>query len=670
MVNFGEKITNQRIEAWKGYYLDYNELKKELESMQSASSTTTSDGFKLAIDREIEKVVLFFLHQQGLLANELSMLRDRQAEITHNDNELAAISEEYRRVGNSLTQLVHFVDLNVIGLRKILKKHDKNIAHHRITGTYLTARVVDGQDSHLHQLHNFEGIGALVATLNTALIESRALKNSVRVLEDGLNKNKSSDWESVISKLNAARGRLAQSSEYVTAVASQALIFESESFREDDLSTAKGPSSAISNWINLASTFLYMMNYYIVAPTSRMYAIELSVSPALSGMIIGMTPIAALLSSVLYSWWANKSFKPALLFASSCSILGNVLYALALPCNSLNLLLAGRLLNGFGGARAINRRYIADVFDSSERTKASALFVTAGALGMSAGPAAAVFIKSQISPDWTYITNETAPGYVMGIIWSVFFVVTSFHFQEPYRSSHDIKLPMTDVGTERQSLLGNHSATSSSTTSLLQLWSNIPVRLTLIWYFVLKLVLEVLLSGTPNITYWYFDWRESASGTYLAFLGLLMFPANYWLGYMSYRYDDRDLIIVAMSLMLVGIFAFVNIPGITYGVPQYVLGSVIIFISTNMLEGVNMSLLSKTIPRSLARGTFNSGLLATEAGTLGRAMGDIMITVVGLFGLQYLLDYTFIPMGILTLLLMGVTIKNYTYLIEAEDDDD
>ena len=42
-----------------------------------------------------------------------------------------------------------------------------------------------------------------------------------------------------------------------------------------------------------------------------------------------------------------------------------------------------------------------------------------------------------------------------------------------------------------------------------------------------------------------------------------------------------------------------------------------------------MSLLSKVVPASLASGVFNAGLLATEAGTLGRACGDFIVTGVG-----------------------------------------
>ena len=101
--------------------MDYNGLKKLLKKMQTPLSSITSDEFKLSIDQEIEKVVLFFLHQQGLIANELSTLRQKKSKILHN-SEAAYVSEEYRRVGFKLIDLVHFVELNVTGLRKILKK--------------------------------------------------------------------------------------------------------------------------------------------------------------------------------------------------------------------------------------------------------------------------------------------------------------------------------------------------------------------------------------------------------------------------------------------------------------------------------------------------------------------------------------------------------------------
>jgi hypothetical protein len=44
--------------------------------------------------------------------------------------------------------------------------------------------------------------------------------------------------------------------------------------------------------IHLWCTFLYMTNYYVVGPTSTEYAKKLGLDESLSGLIIGMTPIA------------------------------------------------------------------------------------------------------------------------------------------------------------------------------------------------------------------------------------------------------------------------------------------------------------------------------------------------------------------------------------------
>ena len=134
-----------------------------------------------------------------------------------------------------------------------------------------------------------------------------------------------------------------------------------------------------------------------------------------------MTPNAALIATVLYGFWSNYSYRHALIFASASSFCGNILYALALKYNSMKMVLFGRFLVGFGSARSINRRYIADVFSKADRTAASADFVTYSALGMAAGPASA-FAIGHITFDRTNLlwADVTAPGFCMGNLLSVF----------------------------------------------------------------------------------------------------------------------------------------------------------------------------------------------------------------------------------------------------------
>lgn len=604
--------------------------------------------------------MLFFLTKQGEFAKTLAELRRTQDRLQNDDLEaMHSISDRFRRVGDDLVQLLHFVELNATGIRKILKKHDKTVKEYKIMGSYLSSRT-DSQASHLQQLYHDEGISAIIATIRSALTDLRRLE--VQLASDSqsvvvLTRTISQD-EPVLSKIQLARRRLQQSTQYVKTIAAQALIFDGDSSEDEDEAAYESfkrlqDRSEISRFINMLCTFLYMTNYYIVAPTSGDYAAALGGEAALSGVIVGMTPIASLASAVLYSWWANRSYKSPLVFATVCLVVGNLFYGLALHFDSIEMAIAGRLLNGFGGARAINRRYIADNYSREERTQASALFVTASALGMAAGPALAAGLD--YVPDFDMfgimVTDETAPGFIMFVFWIAYLFLTIFLFQEPDREAYlertrsmlsILEADEKSGATETTLLLAPASASAVKPPRLSSLWHNVPVVVTLLIYIVLKLVLECLITASSTIAQYYFQWNSIQSGFYLAALGLLMFPTNVVVSWLSYRYEDREMIVMSQLLMIVGVGVIVSYGH--YSVFQFVVGGVIIFISTNVLEGVNMSLLSKTIPKAFAKGTFNSGLLATEAGTLGRAIGDVAITVVGLPGIQYVLNWTFLPL--------------------------
>ncbi|RHY62407.1 hypothetical protein DYB38_004413 [Aphanomyces astaci] len=663
MVKFGKRLAMSVNPLWEGQYLEYRQLKKELKKLSTptgsdaeGSSSPSSalaqpkDGharFQKKLDSEIEKIVLFFLTKQGEFASRLSAFRAQQQVATtpspSTESEIEtinALANGYRDIGEELVKLLYYVELNATGLRKILKKHDKNHKGKKITANYINSRV-ESNVSHLQQLYHDEGISAIIASIRAALDELRTLQMQVsgtnhEAAAATLTRSISED-EPILNRISVARQRLHQSTRYAKTIAAQALIFDSDLSDDEEemlLKTIKMQKpSPISRFLNMFSTFLYMTNYYIVAPTSGEYATLLGGTAALSGVIVGMTPVASMLSAVLYSWWANRSFRNPLLFSTVCLVLGNLLYALALSYNSISMVLVGRLLNGFGGARSINRRYIADNYSREERTGASALFVTYSALGMSAGPAMAAvlnYIPDDLRVFGYLITIETSPGWLM------------------FGTSATESTPLT----------------TPSPPKLSSLWTNVPVVATLVIYVVLKLVLEILITSATGIVDWYFHWSSTSAGIFLAFLGLLMFPANVLVGYLSYRYVDGELILYSEVVLVVGIVGIICYSA-SYSAIQYVFGAVLIYVSTNVLEGVNMSLLSKTIPKAFARGTFNSGLLATEAGTLGRTLGNGAVTLAGIHGIEFLLNDTFIPMAAITLATIAYTIRVYPHLIHS-----
>lgn len=58
---------------------------------------------------------------------------------------------------------------------------------------------------------------------------------------------------------------------------------------------------------------------------------------------------------------------------------------------------------------------------------------------------------------------------------------------------------------------------------------------------------------------------------------------------------------------------------------------------------MNLSLLSRVMSSRLSRGTYNGGLLSTEAGTLARVIADGTITLSGYFREAKLLNATLLP---------------------------
>lgn len=81
-------------------------------------------------------------------------------------------------------------------------------------------------------------------------------------------------------------------------------------------------TSALGLVVNLLITFLYMANQYVVAPTSGAYSELLGESKFMSGVIIGLSPLAALVSALVYSHWTNYSFKVSVLGVLVHGLLG------------------------------------------------------------------------------------------------------------------------------------------------------------------------------------------------------------------------------------------------------------------------------------------------------------------------------------------------------------
>ena len=90
---------------------------------------------------QIEKIVLFLLEQQGVLASKIAKLGEQQDAImpAPEISKITELREAYRAVGQDLLKLLSFVEINAVGLRKILKKFDKRFGY-RFTDYYVKTR--------------------------------------------------------------------------------------------------------------------------------------------------------------------------------------------------------------------------------------------------------------------------------------------------------------------------------------------------------------------------------------------------------------------------------------------------------------------------------------------------------------------------------------------------
>ena len=159
MVNFGEKLISSQYLPWAFHYLDYHHLKEILESeYKDTKSHTSLSTRQSAINAEFlsqlytqtEKVAFFVLQEEGRITFQLEDCRRnllRGVDVGSVD-ELVSMEEKYVAAGLALLQLIRFIDLNITGFRKILKKHDK-ITHFKLSALYLSANNNNNQDAKL-----------------------------------------------------------------------------------------------------------------------------------------------------------------------------------------------------------------------------------------------------------------------------------------------------------------------------------------------------------------------------------------------------------------------------------------------------------------------------------------------------------------------------------------
>ncbi|KAL0428952.1 UNVERIFIED_CONTAM: SPX domain-containing membrane protein [Sesamum radiatum] len=481
-----------------------------------------------------------------------------------------------------------------------------------------------------------QGISAVVGTLSRNLADLQDHQESFISIYDH---PALALPDPIIESINTAVNRLTNSTDFLQYLGKHALILEEElpSPSDDNVDERYHFMSLL---LNLANTFLYMVNTYIIVPTADSYSLSLGLQQLFVALLLGQ--------------W---------------------------------------LLLRLGSARAINRRYITDCVPLNMRMKASAGFVSASALGMACGPALASLLQTKFKIFKVTFNEDTLPGWVMALAWLVYLFWLWMSFEEPSQDEkvnsvqqetnsglgtgglqNGVSQPLLSSSIEKQQNedededededISEEASEESCkpVTSIMSAYKLLTPSVKVSSLIAGKYAMEVLLAESSVITAYYFIWSSSNVAIFLACLGLTVLPVNVIVGsYLTNMFEERQVLLASEVMVFVGIVLSFHII-IPYSVPQYVCSALLTFVAAEVLEGVNLSLLSRVMSSRLSRGTYNGGLLSTEAGTLARVVADGTITVAGYWGMSKLLNATLLPSLLICICSIVATCFTYNSL--------
>ncbi|CAL5227554.1 g10545 [Coccomyxa viridis] len=423
----------------------------------------------------------------------------------------------------------------------------------------------------------------------------------------------------------------------------QAGIFEPAPAEEDAIATTTG---LLLNCINSG---LYMANYNLILPPITEVCRHIGVKNSMVGIIVGACDIATVFGTVGYSIWTNTNYKNPLIASAVACLLGNVCYCLSYDLGAVWLLFLARLITGFGSARTVNRRYIALFVAYKDRTWASALFVSLSAVGMALGPLLSLPLSLFPTRHFAGLTFDhiTMGGWIMNIAWLIFAVWAWVAFEDPLKvqkKRDELRQPLLSNGhydeeaaVPEPKVMPPPSSSADSDDEedpqehswweqVRHMWSS-PLMATACCIFlcyILKVLQQAYIDGLPIFTQSAYGWSNSEVGIMLGILGLTAPIVNTIVGSFSSRVPDRYITVASIVIAGGGAFALMKGP---FPMSNFFVAGTLVYMGTIVLEGVSMSLTSKVIDERMSKGLWNAGLLSTQAGTIGRLCGNLLLSL-------------------------------------------
>lgn len=153
-MKFGKYLALRQLELpeYLGYFIDYKALKKLIKQLAAGPIGGTPAGdtqrtlkenkaqFFFRVERELDKVNLFYLEKQADLAVNIDLLVLKKHELLLKEYQLTTplrnlisylnVYQNFKKIHQDLLRLQQFIELNETGFSKVVKKWDKRLKMH------------------------------------------------------------------------------------------------------------------------------------------------------------------------------------------------------------------------------------------------------------------------------------------------------------------------------------------------------------------------------------------------------------------------------------------------------------------------------------------------------------------------------------------------------------
>eukprot|EP00948_MAST-09A_sp_MAST-9A-sp1_P000447 g447.t1 len=378
---------------------------------------------------------------------------------------------------------------------------------------------------------------------------------------------------------------------------------------------------------NLGTIFTFYLlsttSFTIVFTTAEQYAMSLGVaSPLFAGVIIGIVPVVASLSSPFWKYTSQTyGTKKSLYLLGLISLIGNFLYAIASAAQAGWLLIVARAVVGFASASQVISEYIGMTCGKRRKTQIAAYLLASVNVGFAIGPAIAFLISvldAKVKWNNVIVDGLTMPGWVMVFLFSMFLVMVVFCFEDVdktvrakfHKRQALALIKPTDLDEVSTKTQRSNSKTEVSTKTQMSDWDIWRTRLPTVCFTLYSVfTLGFCCGGTEARTGIYsqraWGWSITMSSLYLALTFGSLAPAVFFFGKILMNVQDRKILrssLIVGALGSILLFPFTKTQtGSSHlsEITLWTIGMVIVTLALCVARGSMYGLTIKTLPSHL-----------------------------------------------------------------------